>query len=429
MPERRRLNSWKEIAAYAQRDVRTVTRWAKSGGLPVRRVPGLRSVFAYSDEIDAWLAGEAARDREAENAGGGPAPSRRMSWRGRPFALASAAILFLLATLAAPRLLTRPVPLVSVETHGRELVGMSAASKVAWTHRFEEPIRIFEPRADRVVLTDLDRDGTDDVVASIGTVRSVSLTGGPQDSEVVYAFSSAGRQLWSNELHDVLQFRGGRFERPWYTSVLRPFRSDGSARVIWLAHHRTWWPSIATVLDARGVRTGTFTHPGWLTNAAALDEGRIVVTGINNPLDADIVTILDAQSWPGTVPPFDGEFACVECPAGRPLKYFVLPRSELHTASHAQHLPAYVHVFPTTIEIRIQQSADQQHPAEIIFEFTRDFRVVRARPSDSYWTWHRRLETAGVLKHSAEACPERRGFAVRTWDRDRGWSEQRVGDG
>ena len=58
-PAHGRLDSWKEIAAYLNRDVRTVIRWEREKALPVHRVPGGRrkAVFAYKHEIDAWLAG------------------------------------------------------------------------------------------------------------------------------------------------------------------------------------------------------------------------------------------------------------------------------------------------------------------------------------------------------------------------------------
>src|SRR5579871_1013368 len=47
------LESWKEIAAYLNRDVRTVRRWEKDRGLPVRRLPGTRpGVYARIAEID-----------------------------------------------------------------------------------------------------------------------------------------------------------------------------------------------------------------------------------------------------------------------------------------------------------------------------------------------------------------------------------------
>jgi Tol biopolymer transport system component len=52
------LESWKQIAAYLQRDVRTAKRWEKSEGLPVHRhVHQARSsIYAYPSELDAWRA-------------------------------------------------------------------------------------------------------------------------------------------------------------------------------------------------------------------------------------------------------------------------------------------------------------------------------------------------------------------------------------
>lgn len=51
-----RLDSWKEIAAYLHRDVRTVQRWEKHAGLPVHRhaASRLRTAYAYRSELDAW---------------------------------------------------------------------------------------------------------------------------------------------------------------------------------------------------------------------------------------------------------------------------------------------------------------------------------------------------------------------------------------
>lgn len=51
-----RLESWKEIATYLKKDVRTVQRWEKSENLPVYRHihQKLPTVYAYKTEIDAW---------------------------------------------------------------------------------------------------------------------------------------------------------------------------------------------------------------------------------------------------------------------------------------------------------------------------------------------------------------------------------------
>jgi len=58
----RRLESWKEIASYLNRDVRTVQRWEQCDGLPVHRLrhTHLASVYAYVRELDEW---RTARER------------------------------------------------------------------------------------------------------------------------------------------------------------------------------------------------------------------------------------------------------------------------------------------------------------------------------------------------------------------------------
>jgi hypothetical protein len=52
-----RLDSWKEIAVYLHREVRTVQRWEKREGLPVHRQFHVNAgtVWAFKHEIDAWF--------------------------------------------------------------------------------------------------------------------------------------------------------------------------------------------------------------------------------------------------------------------------------------------------------------------------------------------------------------------------------------
>ncbi|MFQ5817037.1 MAG: hypothetical protein ACE5H2_03655 [Terriglobia bacterium] len=89
-PNETLLESWKEIAAYLKRDVRTVIRWEKSEGLPVRRHlhQARSSVYAYPSELDAWWATRRPRLQEAP------------PWRRPVPALALTAVL-LLALLSA----------------------------------------------------------------------------------------------------------------------------------------------------------------------------------------------------------------------------------------------------------------------------------------------------------------------------------------
>ena len=82
MDRRRRLGSWKEIAGYVGRSVKTCQRWEQESELPVHRLEGTpRSrVFADKDELDVWIRdklhlAEASGDKAAptwrEEASGG----------------------------------------------------------------------------------------------------------------------------------------------------------------------------------------------------------------------------------------------------------------------------------------------------------------------------------------------------------------------
>ena len=101
-PSRRRLDSWKEIAAFLGRDMRTVQRWEHEG-LPVHRRPGARrsSVFAYPDEIENWLSGRPASG--LQEAAGPDTPrmpdARPAHRRSRLFAAAAALLAAATATL------------------------------------------------------------------------------------------------------------------------------------------------------------------------------------------------------------------------------------------------------------------------------------------------------------------------------------------
>lgn len=68
------LNSWKEIAQYLGRGVRTVQRWEAELGLPVRRPRGKRrsAVIAVSVELDRWMEHRPLHLGDPFNVNGGP---------------------------------------------------------------------------------------------------------------------------------------------------------------------------------------------------------------------------------------------------------------------------------------------------------------------------------------------------------------------
>jgi tetratricopeptide (TPR) repeat protein len=107
-----RLNSWKAIATYFDRDVRTVQLWEKHEGLPVHRLShaSRATVYAYPDELERWLAERRRSLGQPQPEAGGtvvevrqplpfPAPRNQIKYpRSRALLLWGAAAVLVLAT-------------------------------------------------------------------------------------------------------------------------------------------------------------------------------------------------------------------------------------------------------------------------------------------------------------------------------------------
>jgi len=108
-----RLDSWKEIATYLRREVRTVQLWEKKEGLPVHRHfhQQLGSVFGFRSEIDRWRR-EVSRHRSSLNETGS-APA-----------------------VAADRITIRVFPLENSSNHAsREICNLIQAKTIAELER------------------------------------------------------------------------------------------------------------------------------------------------------------------------------------------------------------------------------------------------------------------------------------------------------
>jgi hypothetical protein len=101
-PERKALQSWKEIATFLGVTVRSVQRW-ESGGLPVYRQGDGRKarVFAYPVELKQWLEAGGLRGPETESEAVAALPEsppprqrilRRAWWAAAGVAVALAAV-------------------------------------------------------------------------------------------------------------------------------------------------------------------------------------------------------------------------------------------------------------------------------------------------------------------------------------------------
>ena len=159
-PEDRRLDSWKEVAAYFGRDERTVKRWEKERGLPIHRVPGggRGTIFAYTSELAAWLRSSQIKDSSdpaiklaaplttsKEEFSAQPHPSRRWGTPGLVFSL----VLLLLLSIGFTRFYEihsvhgRLLPSVSVRTDSeahKKAVEFYLQGRYHWNKRTPEDL-------------------------------------------------------------------------------------------------------------------------------------------------------------------------------------------------------------------------------------------------------------------------------------------------
>ena len=122
----RQLTSWKEIAGYLNRDIRTVQRWEKREGLPVHRQlhESRPSISVTTAELDAWT-----RQRTV-----GPASTRPLVWwkSWRLWLAAAAAFAGILAIVAWRFPQRREVALRPLELEH----GLRVAGTPSWDGRF-----------------------------------------------------------------------------------------------------------------------------------------------------------------------------------------------------------------------------------------------------------------------------------------------------
>ena len=175
-----RLESWKEIGAYLQRDVRTARRWELEEGLPVHRHShrSRSSVYAYPAELDAW---RASRKVVPE-----PPPARPL-WKIPAFAVTMLLCLVMVGNGV------RPVSAQQAAATARQL----------WLTGDEDPC-CTAPSADGryIVYTDDSTGdlGVRDLVS--GTSRRLTNRSGRDFAEPTKAISPDGRMIayaWTME--------------------------------------------------------------------------------------------------------------------------------------------------------------------------------------------------------------------------------------
>jgi hypothetical protein len=465
-----RLTTWKEIAAFVGREVRTVQRWEKDLGLPVHRVPGSRGhqVYAYAAELQSWLksgvrdsefgVGAEAIDNPQSAAGPQGLVRHReaeqftiiqnsefrtqkvpglLGWaRSRAAWPAAGLLLVTVWAIAMFKLLAgRDSRLAKLGFSGRALVAWNAGGKLLWTHDFGRPLRNVPSSEERqmIQLVDLAGDGRQEVLVMAPLLVEEQPN---SSSDALYCFSSRGKVMWRHTFDETVRFGGRGYGPPWELSP--PFvTAHESKPSLWCVARSLWWsPSVLVELDSEGHELARFVNWGHLHVLNRLQDpsgSYILAGGINNECNCAALAVLKEDEPSGSSPSVAGSgFACENCPEGKPYRYLLFPRSELNSLSgvaYNQVIMIDTKEAPARVWVQEAPSASGGIPGPYYqtYELAADFVPQSVEVSDHYWELHRQMEREGKLNHTVENCPERlQPRTVRMSDQQGGWRSVQV---
>ncbi len=397
-----RLDSWKAIADYLDRDRTTVMRWERTGGLPVRRVQGGagRSVFAFKDELDRWLAGGgvASADRTPPVAG---APRPRL-WRW-----AAAGVVALGVAMGGALWWWRDVsPVAAATLIGEEIVATDAAGRQLWRYRLAHVDGNIVPA--RWLIADIDGDDRPELLAAVHFMRH---SGGGYGTVMV--FEGNGQLRWQRSLDDRYTFSGEEYAPAWFPEDILVYRTAGVTRIAVAQHHHTWWPGVVVTYDTDGQAIDRFVNTGWIRRLNITADGRYLLAGgISNSYDGAALAVLDAAHPGGTSPAGGSLPACANCPPGDPVAYFVAPWSQLARPSDTPNVVVSVDSAGGIQWHAIQRIGPDGKAPEVIVALSPSLALVR-QDENKFFSEMR----AGLNR------PEMRSPPVRVWTPQAGWRD------
>lgn len=396
------LTSWKEIAVYLDRDVRTCVRWEQRYGLPVHRLDrdSKAKVFAYKDEIDRWLA-----ERSAAGTGAAAAetPSRRH--------LRAALLLIVLTGLAAAAyfLFLRPSGPAGIEIRGSSLVVTDKHGREIWSRDTGRPDLLsneiyqehfrpkrfdfnYQPIWPFCAIRDLDGDGRVEILFSIQTESEVR-----EGTLIVY--DDKGNERWTFEAGG--EFSSGTKSFPHEYRIfgfnVDDYDGDGRLEVLVLSHQKLDWPCQAVLLDSAGRIKGEYWNAGYFMDGAAGDVDRdgqieLILSGVNNEYARGCVAVFKPGQLHGASPQVSDEYRMPQLDEGRQTAYIIFPRSDVQEARYRQGDP--VNYFWIHKEGGLSAETTE---TQIIYELDPSLTCLYVTLSDPFKNLHRELVQAGKI--------------------------------
>jgi hypothetical protein len=473
-----RLNGWKDIASHLERGVRTVQRWEKDYGLPVRRLgPGRgEGVFAFVQEIDEWQSSaQAARARwetssastdsspdaappaGPDSAGGAAGTDGHReradagdSLAGNPRHTRSLIVVLVVAVVATAVWASwttwrayGPTNLAGEQTPaaGRpaawrveadSLVALDAEKRVCWTYRVPTVLNpaFYATQVPGALggVGDIDDDGRREIwivaVPMIPDSREFKL----------HVFDEDGTPRFAYQHEGSVVFGATTFSGPWpvYRTFLTEAPEDPRHHALWVASRDgSEFPSLLVRLDVHSgkILSGPYWNDGWIDSAALLRSPagpRLLIGVTNNEKQAPGVVVLDAANITGSAPAEAAKYRCTTCPAGEPLGVAAFPKPRRFAPaagsggvdSVAVSVSASGPAAPVevTATYAISRSGGA---ASAVFHLGTDLTPLQADPGDNYIPTYEQLVREGSVPAFGPlpAEPSSELLPILRWDR------------
>ena len=433
-------------------------------------------VFAFQEEIDAWLVSESdgiplenhrgngdklsgaqgepdtrtlgetillggvSRATSTANAGrsGSLKPLREWLLASRPRRFAFAAASVFIAAIPIARIL-RPTKgeasqLFSIKLQTNAIEGQDSQRRSMWTFRYAQPLdtdrfkgllRSNEP----ALVADFFNDGSKEAAVTVALRSGPNVTDG--DSFQVDFFTGTGKRLWSYVPDRSFQFGNYTLGGKWRLLNLFASREGDETRLWAVACHHTFGDAFVVQLDPRTgrdalrfVNTGTVYH---LNEIKTPTDRFLLIGGFNNEWDGGSLAIINENRPFATSPQTPrSRHHCDSCPPGDPDYYFVFPRSEINRASGIYENPVIgVNVSSDGIEVVKSERFNEGRETVISLLDTKPpFKLLSPLYNSEYNKLHEAWSAEGKLTHSLRNCPERmHPQPVRLWTPSAGWTE------
>lgn len=323
----------------------------------------------------------------------------------------AAALVACLAAYTTIRHFARQPRVTRISLSGNTLAAMDPGGAILWTYEFDAQLSEPPPGENgpwRTQIVDLDGDGAPEVLVAARFDAQDAIS-----HDELFCFSARGRLLWRFQPASHFKFDNWEVSGPWVFRQLVVVPENGSRSIYLAVNHSPWWPSFVVRISPSGLSKVVFVSSG---NVRALRKIRmgshdyLLAAGSNNEYSRASIAVLALDGPPSTSPQSEPKFQCLSgCPAGRPFRYILLPRSEMSVASDVAYNVAFrIDARPGGITVL----TDETGGWGAMYEFSQELQPERMAWGDNYSEIHRQFELEGRLKHSYQQCPERKTPAI-----------------